>query len=455
MATHTRLHRWLARQRSSPIAQALTLNTVWFGVSFLWNAIHPIVLPTLLVNIREDAQNTSYGLLTFAGLVVAAVVQPISGALSDRTTHRLGKRRPWMLLGLASGLACLWLMMLARDMWALALGYVLLQCSSNILHGAAQGLIPDLTPTEQHGLASGLKNLLDMLGLVTASLVISRMAGGATPQLPLAAVVISAVWAAGVLCTVCGLVEPTTTSTNTAHSGIGAALRHDWGVRGTGHGDYARLLLARFCLLFGVYVVEAFAYFYFVDVLHLADPAKAVGNIMTVIGVALIISTVPAGVVSERFGRRRLSLLAEGVVFCGLIGLAIWRAAHQLWVWGVVIGLGMGIFVSVNWAWATDLVPKQQAAGYLGLSNLATAGAAALSRLMGPVIDLVNAQRHDAGYSLLFVIAIIGAGIAFFVTRGIRETRQVVRVGTNGSDCEADPGSGPGSAGDTSPIDGL
>lgn len=454
MTTHTQLHHWLARQRSSPIAQALALNTVWFGVSFLWNAIHPIVLPALLVNMRPDAQNTSYGLLTFAGLVVAAIVQPMSGALSDRTTHRLGKRRPWMLLGLASGLGCLWLMMLARDMWGLALGYVLLQCFSNVLHGAAQGLIPDLAPTEQYGLASGLKNLLDMLGLVAASLVISRMAGGATPRLSLAGVLISVVWAGAVLCTICGLIEPPTKATTTAHLGLGAALRRDWGVRGSGHGDYARLLLARFCLLFGVYVVEAFGYFYFADVLHLADPGKAVGNIMTVIGVALIIATVPAGVLSERLGRRRLSLLAEGVVFGGLIGLAMWRAAHQLWVWGVVIGLGMGIFVSVNWAWATDLVPKQQAAGYLGLSNLATAGAAALSRLMGPVIDLVNAQRHNAGYSLLFVIAIIGAGIAFFITRGVRETRQLARTESSRHEIEADRGSGSGGASD-SPIDGL
>ena len=46
--------------------------------------------------------------------------------------------------------------------------------------------------------------------------------------------------------------------------------------------------------------------------------------------------------------------------------------------------------MSSNWALATDLVGKGEEARYLGLTNLATAGGAALARLIGPVIDFFN-----------------------------------------------------------------
>ena len=71
------------------------------------------------------------------------------------------------------------------------------------------------------------------------------------------------------------------------------------------------------------------------------------------------------------------------------------------------IGAATGIFLSVNWALATDLIPTQEAGKYLGLSNLATAGAGATARLAGPLIDGVNALRPGTyrGYPVVFVLA--------------------------------------------------
>jgi MFS family permease len=72
-----------------------------------------------------------------------------------------------------------------------------------------------------------------------------------------------------------------------------------------------------------------------------------------------------------------------------------------------IIGMATGIFVSVNWALATDLTPQKEAGKYLGLSNLATAGSGAASRLAGPLIDGLNALRPGAylGYPALFLLA--------------------------------------------------
>ena len=176
--------------------------------------------------------------------------------------------------------------------------------------------------------------------------------------------------------------------------------------------------------LLSTYTVQSFALFYFADVLELPSPARAMGNMMMVIGLSVLLAALPAGVLSERFGRRRMSIVAIATVAVGMAALGLLRGFEQVWLLGILIGLGMGIFTSVNWAWATDLVPKDEPAKYLGLSNLATAGAAATSRLVGPLIDLFNKRWDNAGYALLFIIAVLGATLALVITLRIRETRR-------------------------------
>ena len=80
--------------------QYLNINFYWFGLSFLWNGIHPIILPALLINFVSGAQKNSYlGLMTFIGLLLAMFIQPISGSISDRTRSKFGRRRPWIFWG--------------------------------------------------------------------------------------------------------------------------------------------------------------------------------------------------------------------------------------------------------------------------------------------------------------------------------------------------------------------
>ena len=82
------------------LPELLALNAYWVGLSFKWNALHPIILPAVLLNFVPDARKNTYlGLLTFVGLLLAMVIQPLSGAISDRWISRWGRRRPLMVLG--------------------------------------------------------------------------------------------------------------------------------------------------------------------------------------------------------------------------------------------------------------------------------------------------------------------------------------------------------------------
>ena len=150
----------------------LTLNAYFFGLSFLWNSLHVIILPTvLLLYVPDEQKNGVLGVLTAAGLVIAMITQPVAGAVSDRWASRWGRRRPMILGGTLLDLAFLGIMALAAGIPGLAAGYVGLQFSSNTAHGPAQGLLPDRVPPDQLGRASAVKSAFDMLGLIAASLL--------------------------------------------------------------------------------------------------------------------------------------------------------------------------------------------------------------------------------------------------------------------------------------------
>jgi Na+/melibiose symporter-like transporter len=391
----------------------VAINVYWFGLAFMWNSLHPIVLPALLLRlVPESLKNTYLGGLTFTGLILAMVIQPLAGALSDRSRSRWGQRRPWILASTLLDLLFLTGMAMASGFWGLLVAYLLLQIGSNAGHGPAQGLIPDLVPEERRGLASGIKNLFDMGGLVVASLVAGRLMGDENPTLAFA--LIGGVLLASSLFTVLTTRERTLTGhddpSDGAHSPVEPSRQNLRGLLSVDfrrYPDYTRLIISRFLILLGIYAVQSFAQYYIRDVLGMSNPAEVTGNLLATIGLALTLLVFPAGFLSDKFSRKWLNLFSGALAALGIFLLLFVRNVSSLYVVGGIIGMATGIFVSVNWALATDLIPQEQAGKYLGLSNLATAGSGATSRLAGPLIDGLNALRPGMylGYPALFLLA--------------------------------------------------
>ncbi|MGC8826190.1 MAG: MFS transporter [Anaerolineae bacterium] len=408
------------------------INCYWFGLTFLWNGLHTIILPAVLLEfVPEHRKATSLGMMTFAGLLLAMLIQPLSGALSDAAASRWGRRRPWIAVGAAGTLLSLLALGLSKSFLFLAISYVLLQYTSNLAHGPLQGLIPDLVPPARHGTASGAKNILDLAGFIAGAMTAGWLVDRGQSRLALA--VTAGVLLAMLICTLLGVREPPARGEHLPlRQLLRQALRRAYYFDVRRYPAYAWLLAARFCVLAGIYGVQSFGQYFIRDVLRSPNPAGATAVLMTTIGVGVALLVFPAGYLSDRLGRRWWNIIATVLCGLGVVLLLRVRSMGDVYLAGAVLGAGLGSFLSVNWALATDLVPPEEAGKYLGLSNFATAGAGATARLAGPLVDFFNLRAAGAGYQALFMLAsaVILFG-AFLIWWKVPETRPASRLPAN------------------------
>ncbi len=387
--------------------QMVVMNAYWLGLSFMWNSLHPIILPAVLLNFVPDAKKNTYlGLLTFVGLFIAMVIQPLTGALSDGWASRFGRRRPFIALGTLFDLVFLAVLAWSGGLAWIFIGYIGLQFTSNLAHGPFQGLLPDRVPDSQLGVASSLKNFMDMFALITASLLAGRLLDPASRNPTAIMLVVIGLLVVTAAITVLGTPEePTQARARPDWKSLRAQFKIDF----RRNSDYWWLIAERALFLLGIYGVQAFAQYYIQDVMRVPDPPRQTGDLLAAITVGVVILVLVGGWLTDKFGAKLVLYIASFLTAAGMILMLLAVDIHGLTIFGSVVGAGIGLFLTSNWALANGLAPGDEAGKFLGLTNLATAGSGALARLEGPALDGLNAAWPAAwvGYKAMFIFGAV------------------------------------------------
>jgi len=401
------------------LPKLLVLNAYWVGLSFMWNALHPIILPAVLLNYVPDAKKNTYlGLLTFLGLVLAMVIQPLSGALSDGWKSRYGRRRPMIVFGTLFDFIFLSVLAWGGGLVWLFIGYIGLQLSSNIAHGPLQGLLPDSVPQTQLGVASSLKTFMDMLSLIIASLLAGRMLDSVSRDPTNIMLVVIGLLAVSAVITILGVKEePAQEHERTDWKGLLGQFRINF----RENTSYWWLIAERALFLLGIFGVQAFAQYYLQDVIRVPDPPKQTGDLLAALTVALVVLVLIGGWLTDKYGAKRVLYAATFVAAIGIFFMMFATDMRGVTIFGAVLGAGIGLFLTSNWALANGLAPEAEAGKYLGLTNLATAGSGALARLEGPALDWLNVAYPGAwiGYKGLFIFGAVCILLSLFMLRKI------------------------------------
>ena len=429
---------------SLSLFRLLAVTALGFALTLTTNTLEPAVLSHKVLALAPGRPNTALGLATFAGLVVVSVAQPLVGVLSDRTRSRWGRRLPYIIVGALVAAPCLYLIALAPSLAWVVAGLLILQLAASTVQGPWQALIPDLVPAGQRGRAAGLKALLDILALVAGRQVAGWLVGQAPAWGDLALVaavsVPVVVFVIALMLTVRGTRESITRQTTPVESrgqaddgrrttdfqdvasGKGTvglhettllqALARTFAVDVRAHPAFVWWFANRLLFWMAFIALTTFLVFYMIDVggLEAAEAQRYVGTLSVVLGAALVAVTLPSGWLADRLGRQPIVAAAGLIAAAGTGLLMVSRDLSVITAAGLIVGLGVGLFLSANWALVTDIVPRAEAARYLGLANIASAGGSALARLLGAtLIDPVNQAlgSNTAGYTLLYGVAAV------------------------------------------------
>jgi MFS family permease len=404
--------------------------------------------------------------------------------LSDRSTLRWGRRRPFILVGTLVTVVGMLAIGASPGYWFLFWAAVLAQMGANVAHGAGQGLIPDLVPKDRRGIFSGVKSLMDLLPAVIVVLIIAKLIaagqvrGGVlvavgilflsmvitmfvreeplrVPSEPLdwepfgrlvamtgiftavilglgatvkamgklladtdsMPVLLGAMGLAGLLAMVGAIVVGVWTSVRVS-IGSEEARRYP---------SYSWWVVNRLAFLVGVNNLAGFA-IYFLQARLGLEAEAAVGpalKLITVVGVLILVCVLPSGWLADRIGRKRLVMLSGITAALGTLVFVLTSNMTVILAGGCIIGAATGVFFASNWALGTELVPANEAGRFLGISNLAGAGAGAVGAYIGgPVADFFTVHVPELpgiGYLVIFAVYGVLFLLSVVVMQGVKE----------------------------------
>ena len=396
-----------AREGRLPWYRLIALNALAFALGVVTNTLEPAVLGHRTLEAAPGNKNTVIGLLTFAGLMVAVLWQPLIGDLSDRTRTRWGRRLPYFVGGGAALITTLFLVAVVPGVAGLAAVLLLLQLSANTVQAPSQALLPDHVPEQQRGAASGWKAALEILAFVAGRQISGRLV--AEGEI-LAAVAVAAAVVVGAVAIVALVIGRGTASSNRGAPNLD--VRRAFHFERRAYPSFGPWFVNRVLVWGGFIALSTFLLFFVIDVMGLpeARAQRFVGDVSALMGIGLLLVALPAGWLADRVGRRRLVAAASLAAAGGTALLLLAPSTTMALVAGGVLGVAVGVFLTVSWALATQIVPGMEAARMLGLANIATAAGSGLGRLTGGlIIDPVNRLTGSAsgGYFLLYGLACV------------------------------------------------
>ena len=396
-------------QRNPVLWFAARINIYTIALSALWTPLDAVVLQQRVSDTAPYVlRDTALGIVSFVGIGLAAVMQPIAGHISDRAPLP-DRRRPFIVGATAFDLPFLLFFWWAPSYAWLFAAYLLLQVSSNFAQASFQALIPDLVRPVHYGLASGIKNGYDLVGSVIGLAGVGLLLGLGVGQ-DAALAFLAGVLVVGAALTIVWVppVRPLPPEQRARSLWDLLDLRslpEAFKIDLHAHRAFALAVAVRFLFLLGLYPVQRFLLYFVQDRFGLQGAVEATS--FYVLGILLMagLAAAGAGLLSDRFGRLNTLRLGITISVAGVLGLAFSPSIVVLIGTGAVLAIGIGTFQAVNWALLSDHIPGGQGARFFGLANIATAGASALAGLLGPLISLLNSLTPVDSYQIAFGIA--------------------------------------------------
>jgi len=398
--------------RPLSFAQSVIYGCGNFGANVVYSFLNSAT--GLYLERYPQVPTWAVGLLSQERSFAGAFVQPIVGAMSDRTRTRIGRRRPYFIVGV--GLTAASILYLAGFPPLIPM-LMVLAVNAFFLNVAVDpylALMADIVPERQRGRIGTVLAIFNMLGQILATLL-GVFLWDRSPELVFA-LVAGALVVSWTITTV-GIKEPEAPPRPTE------PIRIDVGRYVSGllaERELVKYVLAAALFWLGTGGVLPYLTRFGVHVLGASEGQSFQLFLPALVGT--IVGAIPAGYAADRIGK--LPVLATGVLFFGLIALVASQVQtfEQALIAMGVIGLANGVWTALAVPLLIDLVPPARAAEITGLGS----GAWSLAQPIGAVIAGVLIVGFDS-YRASFVGAALLVLLSFALLLTVRPSRATPR----------------------------
>ena len=394
--------------------------TAWFGIWMAQLTPIQLLLPQQiddLLNPEDWTQSVvAFGIISGIAGACALLAYPITGALSDRTTSRFGRRRPWIFIGTLVFAAALFLLGIQTTIVGIGVFWSLALIGFCMLSAALTATISDQVPVNQRGFVSGWVSAPQAVGTVLGLALVIGLALNALTGYALMSVLLI------VLVLPFLLVVPDEVLPKVLRPPftVSALVKGFW-INPIAFPDFGWTLLSRILVNIGNALGTTLLLYFIMFGLGRVDTAQ--DDLLALTGVYLITFIIAAlgfGKLSDVIGQRKPFVYAAAYLQ-GLAALII-AFVPELTITFVaagLLGLGYGCFMAVDQALATQVLPNSHTRGKdLGIMNIATTVPQALAPLLGAWLVALF-----AGFMGLFIVSALAAVLGGFAIMPVKKVR--------------------------------
>ncbi|KQW05972.1 MFS transporter [Leifsonia sp. Root4] len=394
-----------------------------FGVFVAF--ITPIAI-SLAIRVNELApDNQEYlGFITGAGALAVMISGPFLGVASDRTRTRLGRRRPFMIVGTLLGVVALVVMALAPSVLLLGFGWILAQLGWGQVLANLQISTADRLPESQRGKVAGLTGFATQVAPVFGVVI----AGGLAADALLLFLVPGTVGVIFVALFVFLVHEDDSRGNVFADRITLRSLLGKYLYNPRQFPDFSWNWLGRFLFYFGLTLNTTFTAFFFAS--RLGIEVTEVAGIIAALGGAGVLATtlgaIGGGFLSDKLRRRKLFVVLSGSMMAiGMVTMAFSTDLSVLIAGSLIVSVGLGGFAAVDQALLLDVLPEREtdAGRFMGITGFATSIPQAIAPLIAPLFLAIAVTGGEKNYTALFVVAaacVFAGGLVVLRIKSVR-----------------------------------
>ena len=450
-------------------AQFLNFCLGFFGLQFAWQMRIILSGP---VTEGLGASPFIYGLIWLAGPFTGMVVQPLIGALSDKTVSPFGRRRPYLLGGALFASLALWIFpnseAVANALHNLT-GLHLPSCTAlliaaimiwiidacvNIAQGPYRALIPDVVVPEQHSIANSYISLAIGLGSVVAAGTAPFLKWAFNYQMSIPAQFIMAALAftLGMLWT-CITIKEHQTKKEMIKDVATAEIKEDtfWDALKNFFAlspEVSKICTMQLFTWIGTMCMMIFFTQYSVHTVYSVPDLSAVSeDISNYYANATLIGTnfssicfaifnlicflvaIPIGVLSAKYGNKRVHIISLITMILAYLGMAFSTSPKVVALMMGVAGIGWASICALPFAMLSQYIKKGTEGSVMGIFNIFIAGpqvfvCTLVAWFISKCIIKLDGGLINYHWEYTFIVGAICLAIAALITNSVKEKRE-------------------------------